>query len=118
MGRDYTLDDFRAHLGTIHPGRRDSFIDLAALSGGGPEAALTRSRAIIDAMTAAERAAPNRIDEPAKQRIAAAVGGEPRDVEQLLELFGTVRAEMRRLAEMTFWQRLKLVLGIGRRRPG
>ena len=73
--------------------------------------------AILDAMTEADRADADRIDTTARQRIATAAGTTPADVDALLERFTQVRGVMRDMANMTFWQRLKLLFGARFRRP-
>jgi signal recognition particle subunit SRP54 len=78
-----------------------------------PKVALKRTAGLIDAMTPAERRDPSQIDRAAKSRIATAVGRTPDDVDQLLSQFATVRDLMRKLGEMGFWRRLKLVMGFG-----
>ena len=120
MRADFTLDDFRAQLQQIvrtdargpldrMPGTSEMVLDAEE-----PNAAMRRVVRMIDAMTPKERRDPDRIDETARLRIAAASGTEPRDVEQLLLQFAQVRECVQQIARMGFWQRLKLVLGFGR----
>jgi hypothetical protein len=120
---DYTFNDFRKQLDNFQrmgfghqidrvPGMAGSNPD-----GADPDAALDRVRAMIDAMTADERAHPDRIDPAAASRIAAEAGTEPADVDDLVRRFGEVRVVMRRLAKLSVWERIKLVLGLSRFPP-
>lgn len=79
-----------------------------------PETAFQRIQGIIDAMTEDERCDPDGIDLSHRQRIAAASGTEPEEVEQFLEEFKKVRKLMRQMSEMSVWQRIKLALGFER----
>jgi len=51
------------------------------------------------------------IDAEARPRIAADSGAGPAEVERFLAAFGRMRTLMRRMARMSLWQRLKLMLG-------
>jgi signal recognition particle subunit SRP54 len=120
MKDDFTLDDFRKQLEQIaemgDPGliRRIPGMSEMVLQGETPTAAMRRVARMIDAMTPEERCNPGRIDEAARVRIATASGADQIDVEQCLAQFAQVRDLMRQLARMSFWQRLKLVLGFGK----
>jgi signal recognition particle GTPase len=117
MARDYTLDNFRAQLVQVQrAGYADSVGRLVCQSDEDPADVVARDIGILDAMTAEDRADADRIDATARQRIAIAAGTKPADVDALLERFAQVRETMRRLASMTFWQRLKLVFGAKFRR--
>ena len=120
MRDDFTLDDFRKQFEQVaQTGNRNLYDRIPGMSGmvsddEEPKAALRRVEKMIDAMTREERREPDRIDETARVRIAAASGTEPGDVERFLQQFARVRDLMRQMAQMSFWQRLKLVLGLGR----
>ena len=79
-----------------------------------PDAALDRVGRMIDAMTDEERNDPAIIDDERRQRIAATAGVQPDDVSAFLKQFDMIRALMDEMNSMSFWQRLKLVLGLGR----
>ena len=118
--RDFTLDDFRRELdrvektGTKVPLGR--LPDLWALGEAGEDRAVVfaRVRRVVDAMTANERRNPDGIDESGMAGIAARSGTQPVDVAKVLAQFYQVRAFMRRMASLSFWQRIKLVLGFGK----
>jgi signal recognition particle subunit SRP54 len=85
-----------------------------------PEVAVRRVCGMIDAMTAEERRDPGLLDPSRRRRIAAGSGVNPDEVEEFLGQFARVQLVLRDLAEMSLWERIKLVvLGWGRfRRPG
>jgi signal recognition particle subunit SRP54 len=120
MAQDFNLDDFRRQLDQVQkmgmkhllgqlPGTSDLVSDDED-----PDIALNRVRQILDAMTDEERSDPDIIDSTRRSRIAASSGTHPSDVEQFLHQFGQVRALMRQMANMSFWQRLKLITGFGK----
>ena len=120
MRDDFTLDDFRKQLEQIAKmGSQDMVLHMPGMTelvpeGEDPKVALRRVTAMIDAMTPDERRDPDRIEVAARVRIAAATGTEHQDVEQFLAQFGQLRAMMREIARMSLWQRIKLVVGLGR----
>src|SRR5436305_13278128 len=69
---------------------------------------------MIDAMTKAELRNPDVIDLSRRRRIAAGSGTEPHEVKQFLGQFDTVRTLMRQMSQMSMWQRLKMVTGMGK----
>jgi signal recognition particle subunit SRP54 len=117
MDQDFTLDDFRKHLDQIQQaGLKNMLARLPGTAetvreGEDPDVALERVRRMLDAMTTEERADPARIDAAARQRIGAAAGTEPAEVERFLSRFAEIRDRLRRMANMSFWERLQLVLG-------
>jgi signal recognition particle subunit SRP54 len=120
--RDYSLNDFRPQLDQIAKmgmtcliGRMPGLSAMMAKEET-PELSLERVRRIIDAMTDEERTHPEMIDESRRARIAAGSGTQPSDVEEFLAQFDQVRTLMREMAGMNLWRRLKLVVGIGKRR--
>jgi signal recognition particle subunit SRP54 len=120
MSPDFTLDDFREQFDQIEKtGAKDATrrmpgMSEMALEAETPEESVKRVRRMLDAMTPEERHDPDRIDDAARLRIATTAGTEPEDVTQLLSQFAQVRDLMRQLAGLSFWQRLKLVLGFGK----
>jgi signal recognition particle subunit SRP54 len=140
MAGDFTLDDFRRQLDQIPkmdmkdllghtsgPSEEDLVLALQRL----PQviAAMTdeerhliqliwqtvQTRQMIDAMTDEERSNPDLIDSSRRIRIATNSGTDPQKVEEFLAQFHQVRAVMRQLGSMTLWQRIKLILGFGRK---
>jgi signal recognition particle subunit SRP54 len=69
---------------------------------------------MIDAMTDEERSNPDLIDSSRRTRIATNSGTDPQKVEKFLAQFHEVRALMCQLGSMSFWQRVKLVLGFAK----
>src|SRR5205823_6552752 len=79
-----------------------------------PEAAIKRIQGMIDSMTKAERRNPDLIDMSRRRRIATGSGVEPHEIKQFLGQFDQVRTLMRQMANMSIWQRLKMVTGLGK----
>src|SRR5207253_2316761 len=73
-----------------------------------------RIQGMIDSMTKQERRNPDVIDINRRRRIAAGSGTEPHDVKQFLNQFDQIRTLMRQMANMSIWQRLKMVTGLGK----
>jgi signal recognition particle subunit SRP54 len=57
------------------------------------------------------------IDRSRRLRIAVGSGTGPMEVKQFLKQFDQVRVVMRRMAQMSLWERLKMILGIDRLPP-
>jgi signal recognition particle subunit SRP54 len=79
-----------------------------------PEVAFKRIQGMIDAMTAQERKDPDLIDISRRRRIAAGSGTEPHEIKQFLNQFGQIRTFMRQMANMSIWQRLKMITGLSK----
>ena len=79
-----------------------------------PEKAITRIQGMIDSMTKQERANPDIIDIGRRRRIAAGCGTEPHDVKQFLQQFEQIRVLMRQMMNMSMWDRIKMVTGMGK----
>src|SRR5690242_8217444 len=118
---DFTLDDFRKQfeqlkkmgpmkdlLGSM-PGMSEMIPD-----GEEPEVAFKRIQGIIDSMTKEERRNPDVIDINRRRRIAAGSGTEPHEIKQFLVQFEQVRTLMRQMAQMSIWERIKMVTGMGK----
>jgi signal recognition particle subunit SRP54 len=67
---------------------------------------------MIDSMTKEERRNPDLIDMSRRRRIAAGSGTEPHEVKQFLNQFDQVRGLMRQMAQMSFMQRMKMMMGL------
>src|SRR4051812_30644284 len=97
MSKDFTLDDFRKQFEQVaKKGNRNTINRMPGVAemvrdDEDPKAATRRIAAMIDAMTPEERRDPDRIDESARVRIAAASGTKPEDVQQFLAQFAQVR---------------------------
>lgn len=119
MNQDFTLDDFRAQFdqwrnnGLADMIGRMPSLDGLVRAGEDPENAVRRVQQMIDAMTEDERRDPALIDLDATCRIGASAGADSAEVERLLANFTRTQTVMRRLAGMSLWQRLKLILGFG-----
>jgi signal recognition particle subunit SRP54 len=118
---DFTLDDFRkqfqqmAKMGGMKeimgnmPGMGDMIPE-----GEDPDVAVNRIQGIIDSMTKQERKNPDIIDLSRRRRIAAGSGTEPHDIKQFLHQFDQVRGIMRQMANMSMFERLKMMMGMGK----
>jgi signal recognition particle subunit SRP54 len=117
---NFTLDDFRKQFEQIAKmGMKDMISRMPGMSemipeGEDPEVALKRVQGMIDSMTKKERADPDMIDTPRRRRIAKGAGVEPHEVNQFLKQFGQVRVLMKQMSQMSLWQRLKMVTGLGK----
>jgi signal recognition particle subunit SRP54 len=79
-----------------------------------PEDAFRRIQGMIDSMTKEERRNPDVIDINRRRRIAAGSGTEPHEIKQFLGQFEQVRTLMRQMAQMSIWERIKMVTGLGK----
>jgi len=117
---DISLDDFRKQFETIQKmGMRDMLGSLPGMSemipeGEDPEAGLKRIQGIIDSMTLEERRNPDIIDIGRRRRIAAGSGTEPHEIKQFISQFDHVRTLMRQMANMSIWDRVKMMTGMGK----
>jgi signal recognition particle subunit SRP54 len=119
---DFTLDDFRkqfemlAKMGSMRdmlgalPGNWSQMIP----EGEDPEQAVRRLRGMIDSMTKEERRNPDLIDISRRRRIAAGSGTEPHEIKQFLGQFEQVRTLMRQMANMSIFERLKMMTGLSK----
>jgi signal recognition particle subunit SRP54 len=118
---DFTLDDFRkqfAQLKQMGP-MKDVLGSMPGMSemipeGEDPEDAFRRIQGMIDSMTKEERRNPDVIDINRRRRIAAGSGTEPHEIKQFLGQFEQVRTLMRQMAQMSIWERIKMVTGLGK----
>ena len=117
---NFTLDMFRDQFKMIAKmGMKDMISRMPGMSemipeGEDPEEALKRVQGMIDSMTKKEKADPDMIDTPRRRRIARGAGVEPHEVNQFLKQFDQVRALMKQMSQMSLWQRLKMVTGLGK----
>lgn len=118
---NFTLDDFRKQFEQMAKmgGMRDLMNQMPGMSelipeGEDPDVAVKRVQGMIDSMTKKERADPDLIDLSRRRRIAAGSGVEAHEVKQFLNQFDQVRTIMRQMAEMSMFQRLKMVMGMGK----
>jgi signal recognition particle subunit SRP54 len=118
---DFTLDDFRkqfeqmAKMGGIREiiGNMPGMGELIP-EGEDPDVAIKRIQGMVDSMTKAERRDPDVIDLSRRRRIAEGSGTEPHEIKQFLNQFGQMRTIMRQMASMSIWQRMKMVMGMGK----
>jgi signal recognition particle subunit SRP54 len=116
----FTIDMFRQQFQMITKmGMKDMISRMPGMSdmipeGEDPEEALKRLQGIIDSMTKKERDDPDIIDNSRRKRIAKGSGVEPHEVNQFLKQFDQVRGLMKQMAQMSLWQRLKMVTGLGK----
>jgi signal recognition particle subunit SRP54 len=117
----FTLDDFRKQFETLQQmgSMRELMASMPGMSemipeGEDPEEAITRIRGMIDSMTREERRNPDVIDISRRRRIAAGSGTEPHEIKQFLIQFDQVRGLMRKLAQMSVWERIKMVTGLSK----
>ena len=80
-----------------------------------PEEAFKRIQGMIDSMTKEERRNPDVIDINRRRRIASGSGTEPHEVKQFLAQFEQIRVLMRQMMQMSMWERIKMVTGLGQR---
>lgn len=116
---DFNIDDFRKQFDQIKKmGMKDMIARMPGMAemvpeGEDPEGALKRIQGMIDAMSKEERRNPDLIDLSRRRRIAAGSGTQPHEIKQFLGQFEQVRTIMRQMANMSLWQRIKMVSGMG-----
>jgi signal recognition particle subunit SRP54 len=118
---DFTLEDFRKQFEMMAKmgGMRDLLAQMPGMGdmipdGEDPEQALKRLQGMIDSMTKEERRDPDVIDLSRRRRIAAGSGTEPHEVKQFIGQFEQVRTIMRQMSQMSIWQRVKMLTGMGK----
>jgi len=104
----FSFEDFRDQLRKVRKmGSMESLVGMLpgagrlmqnAPAGGLPEQELTRVEAIINSMTAQERARPDLIDGSRRKRIARGSGTTVQDVNRLLKQFLQIRKLMKTLS--------------------
>jgi len=118
---NFTLDDFNKQFQMMQKmgGMRDLMAQMPGMSemipeGEDPEVAVKRVQGMIHSMTKSERQDPDLIDMSRRRRIAAGSGTEPHEIKQFLGQFSQIRTLMRQMAEMSIWDRIKMVSGLGK----
>jgi signal recognition particle subunit SRP54 len=118
---DFNLDDFRQQFAALSQmgGMKDLMGRMPGMSemipeGEDPEVAMKRIQGMIDSMTKEERRNPDVIDIPRRRRIAAGSGTEPHEIKQFLNHFDQVRTIMRQMANMSLWERIKMITGMSK----
>ncbi len=119
---NFTLDDFLKQFQMMQ--KMGGMKDLLAQMPGGfadmipegedPEVAIKRIQGMIHSMSKKERHDPDIIDMSRRRRIAAGSGTEPHEIKQFLGQFEQVRTLMRQMAQMSIWDRIKMVTGLGK----
>jgi signal recognition particle subunit SRP54 len=115
---DLTLDDFRERFEQLAKmGMKDVISRMPGIGdiipeGEDPEQVLLRVQGMIDSMTEEERRNPDVIDLGRRRRIAIGSGTKPHEVKQILQQFDHVRTLMRKTAQISVWQRIKIVTGM------
>ena len=115
-----TLDDFRKQFEMMAKmgGMKDLMKQMPGMGdlipdGEDPDVAIKRIQGMVDAMTKIERTDPDLIDLSRRRRIAAGSGTQPHEVKQFLFQFNQARTLMRQMANMSIWDRMKMVTGMG-----
>src|SRR5262245_11834496 len=118
---DFTLDDFRKQFEAMAKmgGMRELIGQMPGMGdmipeGEDPDEAVKRIQGMVDSMTKEERRNPDLIDMSRRRRIAAGSGTEQHEIKQFLGQFDQMRTIMRQMASMSMWQRLKMVMGMGK----
>jgi signal recognition particle subunit SRP54 len=115
-----TLDDFRSQFMQLQKmGMKDMIGMMPGMSemmpsNEDPEAALRKVQGMIDSMTREEKRDPSLIDANRRRRIAAGSGMQPHDVSQFLKQFDVVQGVFKQMSQMSMWQRLKMMTGMGK----
>ncbi len=116
----FSLNDFRKQFEMIAKmGMKDLISRMPGMSemippGEDPEVALKRVQGMIDSMTKKEKADPDLIDQARRRRIAAGCGVQPQEVKQFLAQFDQVRLLMKQMSEMSIFQKMKMMTGLGK----
>jgi signal recognition particle subunit SRP54 len=117
----FTLNDFRKQFEMVAQmgGMRELVGNMPGMGelipeGEDPEVAVRRIQGMIDSMTKEEREDPDIIDLSRRRRIAAGSGTQPHEIKQFITQFDQVRTFMRQMANMSIWQRMKMIMGMGK----
>jgi signal recognition particle subunit SRP54 len=116
-----SLDDFRKQFEMMAKmgGMKDLMKSMPGMGdlipdGEDPDVAIKRIQGMVDSMTKAERADPDIIDLSRRRRIASGSGTQPHEVKQFLFQFDQARTLMRQMANMSIFDRIKMVTGMGK----
>ncbi len=116
----FSLNDFRKQFEMIAKmGMKDLIGRMPGVNemippGEDPEVALKRVQGMIDSMTKKEKADPDMIDQGRRRRIAEGAGVQPHEVKQFLAQFDQVRLLMKQMSEMSIFQKMKMMTGLGK----
>jgi signal recognition particle subunit SRP54 len=118
---DFTLDDFRKQFSQMAKmgGMRELIGQMPGMSDlipedEDPDVAVRRIQGMIDSMTKEEKRNPDVIDLSRRRRIAVGSGTEPHEIKQFLNQFGQMRTIMRQIANMSMFDRIKMLMGMGK----
>ncbi|MSQ95867.1 MAG: signal recognition particle protein [Gemmataceae bacterium] len=118
---DFNLNDFRKQFEQMAKmgGMKDLMSNMPGMGelipeGEDPDVAIKRIQGMIDSMTKDERKNPDVIDLSRRRRIAEGSGTEPHDIKQFLNQFAQVRTIMRQIANMSLFDRMKMLMGMGK----
>lgn len=117
---NFTLDDFRKQFSMIAKmGMKDLIERMPGMSelippGEDPDVAVKRVQGMIDSMTKKERNDPDIIDLNRRRRIANGSGVQPHEVKQFLNQFEQARGFMKQMANMSLWQRMRMMGSLGK----
>lgn len=118
--KDFTLEDFRSYFVNLKKmGIKEMIGSLPGMSemmteDQNPEEALSRMQGMIDSMTKKERRDPDIIDQSRRKRIAAGSGVQPQEVTQFLKQFSQMREIMRKMLNMSMWQRIRMMTSLSK----
>jgi signal recognition particle subunit SRP54 len=120
---EFTLDDFKKQIGQITKlGSLQKIMAMIPGFGGlskmlgdqNPEEGIRRMVGVIDSMTPDERRNPSRlVDKSRSRRIAAGAGVEPGEVNDLVKQFDGMADMMKKMASMSFMDRMKAMHQMG-----
>jgi signal recognition particle subunit SRP54 len=118
---NFTLEDFRKQFSQIAKmgGMRDLIGQMPGMSemipeDEDPDVAVKRIQGMVDSMTKEEKLNPDIIDLSRRRRIAIGSGAEPHEIKQFLNQFGQMRTIMRQIANMNMFDRMKMLMGMGK----
>jgi signal recognition particle subunit SRP54 len=117
---DLSLQDFRNQFAQLQKlGMKDMISRMPGMSdmipeGEDPEVVLKRVQGMIDSMTKEERRNPDIIDQRRRQRIATGSGTEPHEIKKFIDQFNQVRSLMRKMAQMSMWERIKTMSSLSK----
>jgi signal recognition particle subunit SRP54 len=118
---DFTLEDFRDKFAMMAKmgGMRELISSMPGMAemipeDEDPDAAVKRIQGMVDSMTRDEKRNPDLIDLSRRRRIAAGSGTEPHEIKQFLNQFEQMRTIMRQIANMSMFDRMKMLMGMGK----
>jgi signal recognition particle subunit SRP54 len=118
---EFTLDDFRNHIQKMaKPGLMQKMLGLLPgmpnmgeinklMAGNDTSKEIRRMVGMIDSMTPAERKNPNMIEISRRQRIAKGAGVEPRQVNELVKQFDTMKPFLTGMAGRGMGDRMQMI---------